>query len=184
MADDDRERDADARVAIYNRILSMEALLQARIDGLFSLHEAKLDSLSSMHISDIRALRKEIHSLIVITDGKLRAHTLEAEERFKSVELRFTERDKRFDVAAWDNSKANEKSETLFNNHIKQLFETFGVSVASINKQIDDIKERLTRSEGYAKGAGGLWSGLLSGVSAAIALGTFLIIIFHLRANT
>ena len=177
------DREVDQHVAIYNRILALQALLESKIDRISDVNNTRLDALCRFYEAEFKALRVEVTSYVALSDSKLEIHTAESDRRFESVQLRFSERDERFKLAALDNAKANDKSEALAISQIKQLAETLNVALTNINKQIDDTKDRITRAEGYAKGAGGLWTALLSGVSAAIAVGTFLIIVFHLKGT-
>lgn len=159
-------------VTIDRRVQAFEALFDSKLRGLSDLYDAKLKGLLDL-----------LDAYSKMSDVKLEAHIDEAVEKFASIQLQFSERDKRFTLSAEDTKIATSKTETLATEQIKQLFITMNTGFANLESKINDTKDRIGALENYSKGASGLWAALLSGVSAAVAVGTFLILIFHLKAG-
>lgn len=135
------------------------AALWREIQHLKELFETKVDSIEkAIEVAHADAVRvpTEIQQHV----GNLRdLH----DEKFKSVEARFDERDKRFEqeaensksavAAAFNASKeAVAKSEVGFAKQIDGLTEMFRTSVKALESKNDDVKDRLTRLEGKAEG--------------------------------
>jgi len=120
------------------------------------------------------ALEKLVVQRIDCVDELTRARALVIDERFSSVALRFSERDIRFEQAAHDSrvavaaaleaasnavSEQNKaitasflKSDADTNKQIDQLGALIQSTIAGINTQIADVKDRATRIEAEARG--------------------------------
>jgi hypothetical protein len=157
--------------------------IDRRVEAFEALFDSKLRGLSELYDSKLKGLLDLLDAYSEMSKVNLQAHCAEVDERFKSIQLQFSERDKRFDLAAKDNALATVKSESLATKQIEQLSITMVTGFTNIDSKINDSKDRINSMESYNKGASGLWASILSGVSAVVAVGTFLILIFHLKSG-
>ena len=133
--------------------------LDRRAIQIEQVFDAKLSAVTQSHVT----LQKFADTRDVAIDratADLRAHFL---ERLMAIDLRFAERDLRFNQASQDHQKAidaalsavnlaSEKNERAFTKQIDGLSETARTTTESMGKRIDDLKERLILREGTCTG--------------------------------
>lgn len=116
-------------------------------------------------------------------------------ERFKSIQTQFEERDKRADQTSRDSKTAVDaalqaakeavgeqnkssslaiaKSETATSKQIDQQGQLLETKTTALNSKIDDLKERVTASEGKGGGMNQAWVILLGAVGMILAVASF-----------
>lgn len=117
-------------------------------------------------ISGLRELlEQKIETAKAKIDGNLAGHAGEVKEKLAAVELRFNERDQRFDLRAGDArdavnaafAAANEargKIESGFSKQIDQLGAVINATNAGLNDKIDDMRSRIQVLETQTKTVG------------------------------
>lgn len=121
------------------------------------------------------------------------------DEKFASIALQFRERDTRTEQSSKDskvavdaalqaakeavgeqnksNALAIAKSEAGFTKQIDQIGLLITTTAKGTDDKIDDIKTRLTLIEGRGKGVGEGWATVMALVTAAVAIGTLLVLV-------
>lgn len=158
---------------LLREINSLEKLVTQRMDGIER-------AVSVAHENLVRVptdVQKEIEHLDEVTNGKLATlrEMFEVQaEKFSSVDRQFTERDVRTEQTSRDSKVAVDaalqaakeavgeqnkssalaiaKSDAATTKQIDQLGTLIQSTIAGINAQIGDLKERLTRFEGEGRG--------------------------------
>jgi hypothetical protein len=172
------------------------ALIREGLDNLKEQIVGRLDAMdkaaSMLHEDYVRVptlLDRAVKETRELLTAKI--YTLESvfAEKFTRIETQFVERDRRTEqlsladktaVAAalqaakeavgaqnTSNSIAIAKSESSTVESIKQLQALFTSSIAALQNQVTDIKERIDRGEGHARGIGDGW-GYLVGAAGAV----------------
>lgn len=151
-------------------IANLKELLQSEINHLRDTERRVWEELATR----APAIRLEVERLHGLFD-----------QRFKTVELQFNERDKRQDIVAISGRSAIDaalaaqkesmaKTETAFTKQIDQMQLLINAVAKATDEKIDDLKTRLTLREGQAKGLGEGWGivvaagGLATGILIAI----------------
>ena len=132
---------------------------------------------------DINSLRDvimtELEGYKKIVQATIEGHWSLDTERFKTVELRFSERDLRFNQAALDNAEAIKSALTDVNSATTRLENTFGKQIDGLSDRLLDLKDRITAIEGNRKGSESVigWvigsSGVVMGIIIAVITGIF-----------
>lgn len=152
-------------------INNLKELLQAEINNL-KLKDERHDLEFSNRAPAIRAEVERLHALF--------------DERFKSIGVQFSERDKRQDqvleasklaieAALLSQKESMAKTEAAFTKQIDQSSVVVNAIAKATDEKIDDLKTRLTLIEGKAKGIGEGWGiivaagGLATGILIAVA---------------
>jgi Fe2+ transport system protein B len=173
---------------LLREIATATELVEARIDGLKSVLETRLNGMDKA----IELVQKQTDKFpSQVLDGIKQLQSLH-EEKFRSIETQFLERDTRTEQTSRDskvavdaalqaakeavgeqnksNALAIAKSEATFTKQIDQI----GVLISTLQKglddKIDDIKGRLGTIESTRKGMGDLWGILVGLAGLAIAL--------------
>jgi len=134
--------------------------LTREIGALREIIETRLDGNDKAY----EILHQIIHTLPSQVDEKIDALKEVHEEKFRSIQGQFTERDVRTDQTSRDSKLAVDaalqaakeavaKSETATVKQIDQQGELISSNTDSLNDKIDDIKQRLTILEGRGEGA-------------------------------
>jgi len=146
---------------------------------------------------DVAALRELVVEKITASKENLQSqmegHWSLDLERFRAVDLRFSERDLRFNQAAADNAdairaalaaanSATARLENTFSKQIDTLGDRLDKQVAGMVERINDLKDRITTIEGNRKGSENVigWvigaSGVIMGIVIAVIAGIFSLI--------
>ena len=135
---------------------------------------------------EITAIREfilsELEGAKRVFQATIEGHWALDTERFRAVELRFSERDLRFTQAAVDNAEAIKSALAAVNSATTRLESTFGKQIESLAERITDLKDRITAIEGTRKGTENTigWvigaSGIIMGVVIAVITGIFSLI--------
>lgn len=88
------------------------------------------------------------------------------EEKFRSVELRFSERDSRFKQRDEDNTQLLREQRTASETAIAKAESSVGQQLVTLNIALRDMKERMDRTEGKAEGAVKLWGTIVAAIMA------------------
>jgi len=121
-----------------------------------------------------KRVNEKFEGMIKSVDEKFAQHRVVDDEKFRSIEVQFTERDKRTEqlsiadktaIAAAlqaqkesavatnvSNAAAIAKSESAFTKQIDQIGTLIGSTASSMNDKINDLKSRLDRGEGRTVG--------------------------------
>ena len=102
-------------------------------------------------------------------------------ERFRAVDLRFSERDLRFSQIDADHQKAieaalvavhssSEKTERSFTKQIDNITLALGTSAQSMAGRIDDLKERVATKEGAGTGMSSMIGWVVAAIMALAAI--------------
>lgn len=92
------------------------------------------------------------------------------DEKFRSVELRFEERDRRFDLRDESSKELLAEQRTSAKEAIAKAEASVAQQLNSLNGLIGDVKERIDKTEGRAEGAVKLWGLLVAGVMLIIGV--------------
>lgn len=172
-------------------LLTTAALLR-EIAGLKELMEAKLDTQvvrGVEHFATVTAqmdgfrARLEARIMEEVRANDERHEGLKALliERFEAINLRFRERDLRFDQSDRDHQKALEaallsvsaatlKIETTFTKQIDAIQSAGDAARAAINERISELRDRTVGSEGRNKGMDAVIGWVVGAAGAMIAI--------------
>ena len=125
-------------------------------------------------------LSAEIKSAESSLTAKVEGHWALDLERFKAVDLRFSERDLRFSQAATDNSEAIRAALTAANNATVRLEMTFSKQIDAIGDRLDkqvtgiiervtDLKDRIANVEGSRKGSDSVIGWVIGSAGVVVA---------------
>lgn len=158
---------------------NLRELLEARLDGMehtLARLQRDLDLLPTQRSEAIESLQK-LH-----------------EEKFRSIQTQFIERDIRVETTAKDSkvavdaalsaakeavteqnkstAQAIAKSETAFLKQLDQLVLLLDTKTGSLVTQVNDLKDQQTRNEGRSTGANALWGLIVGGIGIVALLVT------------
>ena len=127
------------------------------------------------------------------------------EEKFKSIQIQFLERDVRAEQTSRDSKVAVDaalqaakeavgeqnkssalaiaKSETSTNKQIDGINALVASATAGLNDKIDDIKGRITSIEGASKGSSALWGYIIAAISGMAAISTIALFLLNKVVN-
>jgi hypothetical protein len=174
-------------------VLTTQQLLR-ELGSVREIIETRLDAMDKA-ISLIQAHSDKVPSLLDLAIEHLR--TLH-EEKFRSVQIQFQERDTRTEQTSRDSkvavdaalqaakeavgeqnkssSLAISKSEMATTKQIDQLVVLIQANAKASDEKIDDIKQRVTIIESHSKGVGDMWGyvvgflGLVALVASAVGI--------------
>ena len=124
----------------------------AAVDRSISVLQSGIDRVVSQVSSEVGQLR-DLHS-----------------ERFKSIEVRFIERDKWIEQHALANGNTISEMKLNFSKQIDQGTQLLQEVRRSTETQISDLKSRVDKAEGRSRGIGDGWGYLAGAIGLAIAL--------------
>jgi hypothetical protein len=146
---------------LHREIAQLNALLESRIVGLRSEMVTKFEALDKA-LSKVEQYPTDLDRAIARTREYV-------DERFKSTELRFIERDARFAVRDEGNTALlNEQRESAAKAITKAEI-AVSQQLSAHQMQITEVKERLDKTAGSTEGAIKLW-GII--VAAIMVVGT------------
>jgi hypothetical protein len=180
---------------LYREIAIIRTLVDDRTSSVREVTDIRFKGLDT-------AIKLLSDNIIELTDRAVHeAKTLQArlDEKFKSVQIQFEERDKRSEQRAFAdttavvaalqaqkdavnsqnvaNAAAASKSEVAFTKQIEQIQTILNTITESTNDKIMDIKARMGASEGRRAGGQENWSMLLSVAGVLIALGSLVTVV-------
>lgn len=194
---------SNAKETIRRELSSLDKILSARLDGMDKATQLLADTVNRTPT----AIQTEISHLRELINEKLGSLGGQAEEKFKSIELQFTERDVRAAQGASASSqalaaalqaakeavfeqaqaaaKAAEKTELSVTKQIDQIQLQIKTIGDGFSDRISELKERFDRGEGSTSGAHDARSGQrldtaqwMQGLITFAALITIVILIF------
>ena len=157
--------------ALYREVNQLSLLIDSQMDGLYGKIDARVTAMDNA-LGRIRQLvDREPEATAQLIDHLRSIH----EEKFKSIQVQFTERDVRTEQTSRDSKVAVDaalqaakeavgeqnkssalaiaKSEASTTKQIDQQGLLIASSTKGLDDKIDDIKERLTRIEGAGTGS-------------------------------
>lgn len=162
---------------LLREVSSVREIIETRIAGMdkaITLLQATTDRYPSLMKAAVTELR-DLH-----------------EEKFKSIQTQFTERDTRTESSARDSKVAVDaalqaakeavgeqnkssalaiaKSEAATTKQIDQLGVLIGTMEKGLNDKVSDLKDRLTTIEGRSTGKGESWAIIVGGIGAFVGL--------------
>jgi len=166
-----RHSEIDERIALIRNVL------ETRLDG---------------YDTAIELLQATADKFPARMDEKIAASAGVHEEKFRSIQTQFAERDTRTDQTSRDskvavdaalqaakelvaqqntsNSLAISKSEAATTKQIDQQGLLIQTTAKSSDEKIDDIKERLTRIEGKGSGRQDMWGWVVAAIAVLLSL--------------
>jgi hypothetical protein len=169
---------------LLREISSLEKLTAQRMDAIEKAVTVAHENLVRVPTE----VDKAIGHLKEVVNGRL--HTVD--EKFRSIDKQFIERDVRVEQAANDTKTRVEAAFASQEKSAAKQAESFGLSIgkseSATTKQIDqlglliqqntkalddkigDIKDRLTRIEGTGKGRGDVWGWIVAAIGAFAAV--------------
>ncbi len=195
---------------LYRALEAMQRQVETKIDGIQAVISTRIDAMDRAIILAQTSIDKfpdqmlaAVGQLRSIVDGKVEV----VNERFKSIETQFIERDTRTEQTSRDSKVAVDaalqaakeavgeqnkssalaisKSEAATTKQIDAIGLLIQSNTKNIDDKIDDLKSRLTTVEGHKQGAAEVridtrasTSAILAYVVAAIAFAGLLISIF------
>jgi len=171
--------------ALYREINQVQALLNAHMDGLEGTLSARITAIDH----DLDRLQLAVEQEPAQTGTLINTLRDLHEEKFKSIQVQFVERDTRTEQTSRDSKVAVDaalqaakeavgeqnkssalaiaKSEASTTKQIDQQGLLIASSTQGLDDKIDDIKDRLTRIEGNTSGGHQVW-GYLIGVAGSL----------------
>jgi len=114
--------------------------------------------------------RRELAALREFLSSEMNRIAQVHEEKFKGIDIRFTEAKEALRAALNAASEASEKSEKSFTKQIDALEVQTKTITQAQSSQINEIKEQMNRSEGTTKGGADNTARLMSAAMFVIAL--------------
>jgi hypothetical protein len=175
--------------ALAQAIAALREILEARMEGQKEVFETRLNGMDRA----IALVQDSADRLPLHMETKVRNLERLHEEKFASVQTQFRERDTRAEQTQKDSkvavdaalqaakeavgeqnkssSLAISKSEAATTKQIDQLVVLITSSNKALDEKINDVKERVTRTEGKGAGLSAGWGYIVgaAGVAAAIS---------------
>ncbi len=189
-----KEALTSAADAIQRGLDKAEKSIKESIESLHLEQKAGLDEVEERITARINGRRQEI-------DQQFLAARELTNEKFKSVETQFIERDKRaeqtsqsdrsaIDAALTAQKEATEatnasnaaaiaKSEIGFTKQFDQIGQSIISSNKSVDEKIDDLKSRMDRGEGRSRGLGDGWGYLAAVLGILIAVVSLIVMVMR-----
>jgi hypothetical protein len=179
-------------------LLTTQALLR-EISGLKELNavqfksiDDKIDAVSSYSHQrgvDIDAAIKVVQRLL---EEKIARNADVSNEKFEAINSQFMLNDTALKAAfsaqkelGDDRNKSNaeaiRKSETAFNDALKQLAAIGNAETKAMKEQVDDLKEAMASLRGAHSGAKDFWGYVIGAIGILVAIGTLVVLV--LRAH-
>lgn len=175
-----------ARELVEVRVIALRELLEARFVGADTTLQVMNDRLNHLVDRGNEAIG-HLHSL--------------HDEKFKSIQTQFLERDRRLEQlsmadktavaaalqaqkeAAGAQNEANaasfSKSEANFTKAIEQTQLILNTVTKSMESNIDDLKTRMDKREGKSSGSADLWGYIIGGIGLLLAGITVVLLLTH-----
>jgi hypothetical protein len=169
-------------------IAALRELLDARITALKNTVETRLDGMDKA-LLPVQAATQRLVDLVLgledklagRVDEKLTAYANVVHEKFHGIEVRFSERDTRFESEKRDSKTAVDaalqaakeavgKSELSTVKQIDQQGILINTTTKATDEKIDDIKDRITRIEGMGLGRAQQYGQWIVGAGLLVAM--------------
>lgn len=137
--------------------------LESKIYSLKELFDTKLQALKEVRATDHRAIREHFELIEKIRVEQKADTQLKVDDALKAVKESTAEQNKNF-------LAATTKSETSTTKQIDQQGQNTASITEGLNKEIGNLKERLTGIEQRSSGRGDVWGYIIGGVGLIIAL--------------
>lgn len=133
------------------------------------------------------ALQREITAAREVVEQNMASMKELFDARLDSIQMQFSERDKRFELRALDEKvavaaalmaqkEATAKSEMAITKQIDQMHMLVNTITGANAEKIADLKSRIDMGEGKGKGAGEIWGHLIAIAAIVVSIGTFLVL--------
>jgi uncharacterized protein YgbK (DUF1537 family) len=158
---------------LLREVSSLEKLTAQRMDAIEKAVTVAHDNLVRVPTE----VDKAIGHLRAVMDGRLDT----VDEKFRSVQTQFSERDIRVEQTALGTKTAVEAALAAQEKAAAKQAESLAVSIGksdaattkqidSLNEKINDVRDRLTRIEGAGKGRGDMWGWIVAAIGAFAAV--------------
>jgi hypothetical protein len=175
-------------------LLTTEAL-QREIRGLKELNAVQLEAVkerinevsnySRQRGADIEAAIKVLQHLL---EEKINRNADVSNEKFSAINTQFALNETALQAAflaqkelgderSKSSALAISKSDTTFNEALKQLSIISGTENKALKEQIDDLKESNSLLRGAHSGAKDFWGYVIGGIGGAVGVGTLIVLI-------
>lgn len=184
--------EAASKQALQSAAQSIQmGLDKAEKSIVVSIDKVQTEQRSNLTDAEKR-VNEKLESMSKNFDQSFGQHRVVDDEKFRSIETQFTERDKRIEqlsiadktaIAAAlqaqkeaasatneSNAAAISKSEIGFTKQIDQIYTLVASMAKSSDDKINDLKSRLDRGEGHTRGLNDGWGYLVGAIGIVIAL--------------
>lgn len=181
--------------SLLHEVAVLKEYLEVRLDGAFRALEVRLEGMDkAIDVLAEGAARSPTVAVVDANVGRLEAVTL---EKFAGVEQKFQDVNSKIDHASVKDTRAVDaalsaqkesvaeqnksnalaiaKSEAAFTKQIDQIIQMIGANAKVTDDKFEDLKTRVTLTEGRSKGIGDGWGYLVGGIGLVVAVLTLVV---------